>query len=564
MIRIFLFTGFVFALLSGIAQSNKGAKYYPPMNIPLTLAANFGELRPNHFHMGVDFKTNGVEGLPLYAIESGYVSRIKVSPYGYGKVIYIDHPNGVTSVYAHCSGFKGKIDSLVRTVQQQIQSSEIDVYFSPTDLPVKRGEVIALSGNTGHSSAPHLHFELRDTKTEDALNPLLNGFPIADHKEPEIRGMKVYGLNEDGYQIPGRSKYFKVAKGTGGCRVPGDVVKVPANFCSDKGGIGFSFDVIDFFDASMNVCGLYGSTLKKNEMDTIFCQRIDQISFDHSRYINSHKDYHEYKEAKRKLHKSFKTAQNPLDIYPSDELGIISAKPGDLLSLYYTVFDVKNNSTKLQFTVSIEQGSMDQRKDLFPSRTFFHPDSAYHYVTDQVEFHCEKGTFYEPTRKDLSLKGTYSFGDPREPIQKPLTVKLKFPGKIKDPSKCYIAVTSNGGRTHSIDSEVEGDWIKGSSMELGSFRVRQDTIAPSLQPSNFKGTNVAGKAKLTWKVSEYQTDVTDYDLYIDGKWQVLEYETKGDVFIFTKPSGLKGTYKVELVVRDTCGNERTWSSELTF
>jgi hypothetical protein len=564
MIRNILISGFVFLLFGLSAQTNKARSYHPPLNIPLTLAANFGELRPNHFHMGVDFKTNGVEGLPLYAIESGFISRIKVSPYGYGKVIYIDHPNGVTSVYAHCSGFKGKIDSLVRTIQQQIESTEIDVYFSPKDLPVKRGEIIALSGNTGHSSAPHLHFELRDTKTEDALNPLLNGFPIADHREPEIKGMKVYALNEDGFQIPGRSKYVKVVKGVGGFRVPGDVVKVPANFCSEKGGIGFSFDVIDFFDASMNVCGLYGSTLKRNEMDTIFCQRIDQISFDHSRYINSHKDYHEYKQAKRKLHKSFKTAQNPLDIYPSDELGIIHAKPGDLLSLYYAVFDVKNNSTKLQFTVSIEQGAMDQRKEPFPSETYFHPDSAYHYVTEQVEFYCEKGTFYEPTRKDLSLKGTYAFGDPREPIQEPITVKLRIPASINDKSKCYIAVTTTGGRTHNIDSQEEGDWTTGSSMELGTFKIRQDTLAPTVQPSNFKGSSVAGKTKLTWKVSEYQTNIEDYDLYIDGKWHVLEYETKGDVFIFTKPSNLKGTHKVELIVRDTCGNERKWSAELTF
>lgn len=562
--KILLLSLHLFVFIAATAQQNKPSAYHPPLNIPLTLAANFGELRPNHFHMGVDFKTNGLEGLPLYSIEAGSVSRIKISPYGYGKVIYIDHPNGVTSVYAHCSAFKGRVDSLVRAIQLGVMSAEIDVYFSPEDLPVKRGEMIALSGNTGHSSAPHLHFELRDTKTEDALNPLLYGFSIADHKDPEIRGMKVYALNEDGFQIPGRSKYVKVEKGPNGYKVQGEVVKVPANFCSEKGGIGFSFDVIDFFDASVNVCGIYGSTLKKGEVDTVFCQRIDQISFDHSRYINSHKDYHEYKEAKRKFHKSFKTDQNPLEIYESENLGIIHAKPGDLFALYYSVFDVKNNSTKLQFTVAVEEGVMDQRKDPFPQTLYFHPDSSYHFSNDQVEFHCEKGTFYEPTKKNLSLKGPYSIGDPREPIQEPIQVKLKIPVSMKDPSKTYIAVTTSGGRTHSIASQAEGEWISGNSMELGTFKLKLDTIAPSISPSNFKGNNAIGKGKLTWKVSEYQTDIEAYDIYIDGKWNILEYETKGDVLIFTKPKDLVGTHKIELIVRDTCGNSRKWSSEINF
>jgi hypothetical protein len=564
MMRFVLLSCFLFGLVQSFAQTSKGKGYHPPLNIPLALAANFGELRPNHFHMGMDFKTNGVEGLPLYAIEKGFVSRIKVSPYGYGKVIYIDHPNGVTSVYAHCSGFKGRIDSLVRAIQNTTQSTEIDVYFSPTDLPIKRGEIIALSGNTGHSSAPHLHFELRDTKTEDALNPLLNGFDIADSKDPEIRGMKIYALDEHGYQIPGRSKYVKILKGPGGYKVPGDVVNIPANFCSDKGGIGFSFDVIDYLDASLNVCGLYGSALKINEKDTLFCQRIDQISFDHSRYINSHKDYHEYKDSKRKLHKSFKTSGNPLEIYETEDLGIVHAKPGDLFSLYYSVFDVKNNASKLQFSVNIEQGKIDQLQDYFPDKTYFQPDSAYHYVNDQVEFHCEKGTFYEPTRKNLSLKGTYSFGDPREPIQEPVLVKLRIPAGINDRSKCYITVTTNGGRVHHVDSQLDGDWIKGNSMELGTFRVKQDTLAPTLSPSNFRGTNAQNKARISWKVSEFQTDIQYYAIYIDGKWSILEYETKGDLLIFSKPQGLKGAHQVEVVVRDSCENERRWRSELTF
>ena len=158
------------------AQTPGVKDYHPPLGIPLVLTSNFGELRTNHFHMGLDFKTNSKTGYRLYSIDEGYVSRIKVSPYGYGKVIYIDHPNGITSVYAHCSEFKGTIDSLVRQKQIQEQNFEVEIFPGKNVIRVEKGEVIALSGNTGSSTAPHLHFELRDTETEHALNPLHFGF----------------------------------------------------------------------------------------------------------------------------------------------------------------------------------------------------------------------------------------------------------------------------------------------------------------------------------------------------------------------------------------------------
>ena len=200
--------------LNSFAQENNKKDYHSPLGIPLVLSSNFGELRPNHFHMGLDFKTNGREGYNLYCIEDGYVSRIKVSPYGYGQVVYIDHPeDGITSVYAHCSEFKGQLDSIVKAHQQEEQDFAIEIFPKPNEIRLKRGEVFAISGNSGGSSGPHLHFEIRDTKTEAALNPLNFGFDIADHKAPEIRGLKVYSITEDGYRYPGKSLVKTAAKG---------------------------------------------------------------------------------------------------------------------------------------------------------------------------------------------------------------------------------------------------------------------------------------------------------------------------------------------------------------
>jgi hypothetical protein len=561
-----LFTLFFLFTLPFICVSQENAKtnYRSPLGIPLVLAANFGELRPNHFHMGLDFKTNGVEGLPLYAIEEGYIARIKISPYGYGKAIYINHPNGITSVYAHCSSFKGKLDSIVKAVQEKEQNFELELFFVPTDIPIKKGDIIALSGNTGGSTAPHLHFELRDTKTEEAMNPLVYGFEIQDHKPPTIKGLKVYALTDEGYQIPGKSQIVNVSKTNNEYHIAGDLLTIPSDYCSEHGGIGFAFEVVDQFDAADNICGLYKSILKSGN-DTIFKQQIDKVSFDHSRYINSHKDYHEYTVNKRKFHKSFKTDHNPLSIYPTADFGIIKLKPGDKVSLIYSAQDVRKNKSNLNFNVLVSEGKMNISKSNFPSWAYFYPDSTVQFKNDKIEFSAQKHTFYEPTKKNLSLNAPFSFGDPSQPIQYPVSVKMKLSSSKIDLAKYYINVTSSGGKNHALPSTINGDWITAESDHLGTFKIRVDTIAPSISPLNFKTTETTkGKNRYSWKVNESQTELVDYDLFIDGKWYVLEYESKGDYVFFDKPKGFIGKHKVEIIVKDSCGNVRKWTNDLVF
>lgn len=569
LILLFLLAGIH---LYGFSQINKQTNYHTPLDIPLTLAANFGELRPNHFHMGVDFKTNGVEGLKLYAIEDGFVSRVKVSPYGYGKSVYIDHPNGITSVYAHCSSFKGKLDSLVKITQEKEQNYEVEIFFTSKDIPLKKGDVFALSGNTGSSTAPHLHFELRDTKTEDALNPLVYGFEVADHKSPEIKAIKVYSLSLEGYQIPGKSKTVNVTKGKFGYYIGGDILQIPSDYCSEHGGIGFAFDVVDYFDGAPNVCGLYGSALLTGK-DTLFQQKIDRVSFDHSRYVNSHKDYYEYTHSRRKFHKSFRSQHNPLCIYPCDNLGILTVHPSDSFMVAFKTFDTKQNSSELKFKLKVAPGQINTTKDLFPSWKYFHPDSSYHYQNDMVSFSSQIHTFYEPTIKNISLKGSYSFGDPEVAIQYPIVVKMrcielaemKLLANPIERSKYYISVTTAGGKTKALPSSIEGDWIRANSKYLGKFHLKIDTISPTISPLNFTGSEaLITKSRLTWKVYEGQTELADYDIFIDGKWYLLGYETKGSYLFFDRPKSVSGKHKIEIIVKDSCGNIRSWKKDVVF
>ena len=397
--------------------------YHSPLGIPLVLSSNFGELRPNHFHMGLDFKTNNKIGYNLYSIEEGFVSRIKVSPYGYGKVVYIDHPSGITSVYAHCSEFKGKVDSIVRVTQEREQNFAVEVFPKPHEITLKRGEVFALSGNTGGSTAPHLHFEIRDTPTEAAMNPLVFGFDIADHKAPEIRGVRIYGLTKEGYRIPGKTVSRVAKKGTNGYYIGADKVTVPASFSSATGGIGFAVDVIDRLDGASNQCGLYGSILIVNG-DTIFGQRTDRVPFESTRYVNSHKDYEAYASARKKYHKCFKTQENDLPIYLYGDNGVIPVQPGDQLKVKYIAYDVKGNESVLEFTTSIATGNANTADGLPIDLTYLQP--GYPLLLENEDRHVEfgKATVYEPLKMNQALLNT-QIGKAPVPVHKAYQIKLK-------------------------------------------------------------------------------------------------------------------------------------------
>jgi len=547
----------VLLIFKSLGQTKSDNNYRSPLDIPLTLAANFGELRPNHFHMGVDFKTDGKEGLKLHSIEDGYVSRVKISPYGYGKVVYIDHPNGITSVYAHCSQLKGKLDSMVTVIQQREENFEVEIYFLKNEIPLKKGDVFALSGNTGSSTAPHLHFELRNTKTQEALNPLLHGFNLADHKAPDIRGVKVYALTEEGYRIPGKTIKADVIQSKGTYRLKGSNINVPSEYCSEKGGIGLAFDVVDYFDGSVNVCGLYGSALKKGA-DTIFCQRIDKVSFADSRYVNSHKDYEEYMWNHRKFHKSFRTENNPLSIYPTSNLGVIHIKPGENFALEMDVFDTKKNKSSVEFGIHVLDGPISKETNPFPANKFFLPDSAYVYHTENTIIEIEPFTFYEPIAKQLNFYDPVRVGPMSAPIQKPISLSLKIPNHLKKKDKLFVEVVSAKGKRHFLESTVEGDFISCSSMYLGEFTIQMDTVPPKVSAISLQ------KSIMTWSVKESQTELTDYDLYINGKWYPMEYESKGDYFIFRRPKGLSGKHTLTINAFDAVGNKGVWTSEVMF
>jgi murein DD-endopeptidase MepM/ murein hydrolase activator NlpD len=552
------------ALQKSSAQVEANSSYHPPLAIPLVLSANFGELRPHHFHMGVDFKTNGVEGLPMYAIDTGYVARIKISPNGYGKVIYVNHPKGITSVYAHCSAFPTFLDTVIRSVQVKEESTEVDIYFPAEQLPLKKGQHIAYSGNTGHSFGPHLHFELRETATDAALNPLVYGFSIADHKAPEIKRIKAYAVTKEGYMIPGKTMIAHVTKQGTQWMIPNAKLIVPSTYCSPEGGIGLAFEATDRYDGAANVCGLYEGSLRVSE-SSIFCQRIDRIPFEQTRYINSHKDYQEYTNKKGEFHKSFKTKQNPLGIYPCASDGIIRANPGDSLPVHYQAKDLGGNLSEIRFSLNVSHGQPSYVSNPFPSDQYFLPDSAYHFENEYISFHAEANTFYEPTPKNLNLKGTFRFGDPSFPIEKAIEVRFKLSESAIKRKNYYISVITEKGKKKALLSSIEGNEVVAKSSYLGTFSLKVDSIAPSLRTSNFTtGEVTTKKARLSWAVSDVETGLSEYDCYIDGKWYPIEYEPKANLLILHKKDIIPGKHQVLIKVNDKVGNTNEWNNSVYF
>ena len=552
-----------FILLSTYTFSqNKTLSYRSPLGIPLELAANFGEIRPDHFHMGVDFKTNGKEDLTLYAIERGFVSRVKISPDGYGKSIYIDHPDGRTSVYAHCSVLKGRIDSLVKVIQAEQQNFEVDIYFRPTDLPILKGQVIALSGNTGHSFAPHLHFEIRDTKTEDALNPLLFGFDVADHKKPEIHGMRIYALSDEGYLIPEKS--IKVGLHFNGKNYVSDpeTIEIPSNFF-EYGPIGLAFETSDHLDRGMNTCGIYEARLRKNGTD-LFVQRMDRVSFDETRYVNDHVDYERYDKKNEEWQKTFTTRSNPLHIYKTGN-GWILLEPGQMMPFEFTVSDTKGNKNILTFKLKRQGGPKNEsQKKYFATELNFMPDSPYSALNDNRIVILKPRTFYQPTTKKIALGNLISVATPNIPVQLPVEVGFKIPSDKLQEKGWYITRTKSNGRETSIDSRINSGWVYGETKAVGNFQLRQDITPPKITPWGIDQQQRITQKQLKWSVSEITTELKDYDLFLDNQWHLVEFERKGNYLIFKVPSSLKGKKTAELIVIDQCGNKAVWKGSLTF
>jgi len=531
--------------------------FHPPLGIPMQLVSGFGDLRSNHFHMGIDLQTNGVEGIPIHAVLEGFVSRIKLSPKGYGKVLYLHHPNGMTSVYAHCSEFAKEILDVFLPIQEKLMLNELDITLNPEDIPISKGQLIALSGNSGTSSGPHLHFELRDSKTEDALNPFLNGFSLVDSFAPIIKAIKIYAVDEKGYQIPGKALKINILLSELNAGKLTKQIEIPSDFVPSYGYLCLSISTADPVNKIGKTIAAFQNTCIVNG-DTIFMSKIDRIAFDETRFINSHKDFVEDQASNTKFQKLFKIQHNPLEIYKENKLGLITINGNDSLNLEIIVADVNANKVNLKFTVKNNFSKAPKSKIFYDSKTFFLPDSSYTLKSNKARIEIEKNTFYEPVNK-LFTASPLQIGLANIPIQKPLKLFLKVKDNFSI-QKQFIKVNKDALKTKILENELFAE-----ALNLGLISIQIDTTSPQIKTNNFKEVDsMITKKVMSWKISDSQTAITNYNLFIDGKWAPIVYDLKNQMLVFNRKNSKLNKSTIRIILSDACGNEQVWEKILTF
>ncbi|MEJ2883136.1 M23 family metallopeptidase [Pedobacter sp. GR22-6] len=539
--------------------------FRPPLDIvPPALAGSFGELRANHFHSGMDYRTNQREGYPVYAIADGYISRLRVQNSGFGLALYINHPNGYTSVYGHLQRFNGKIGQQVKSVQYQKKSYEIDEFPNALLIPVRKGDVIAYTGNTGSSGGPHLHFEIRDTKTEATINPQLFGLEIPDNIPPVIYSMYVYRLNKKPFNESIPKQYFQVSGASGNYRLNS------VSTINLSGEVGFGIVATDRHNGASGLNGVYSIELELDGQ-RIFTSALERFSFENSKAINSHIDYPTYLNTKRSIQKSFVDPGNPLQIYSNlVNNGRITFTDGKLHQLQYTVTDGKGNKSTLAFKVQADSKAVIDPPEAPAGSSLYAFSNVNEFNTPDLKVILPKGTLYNDLNfqyKKLTRPAGNAYSAIHQihnnltPLHTGFEIWIKADSSLSKYQDKALIVNSGRG---SQGGYYENGYVKAKPRTFGSYLIAIDTIAPVITPVNISnGKNMNGLSKMSFKIRDNMSGIKSFNGYIDGKWVLMEFDTKTASLwhSFDESTG-PGKHSFELLLSDMKENTRKYS--ITF
>ena len=551
--RYYLLT--IFFLYASIINSQNSGDY--PLEIPIILSGTFGELRPNHFHAGIDIKTKGTEGFKVYSIGDGYVSRIQITHGGYGKALYIKHDNGQSSVYAHLQKFSPKIEKIVKEIQYSKESYTFRTYPSKDEIRISEKELIGFSGNTGRSFGPHLHYELRD-ELDRPINPMaFKNYSVKDTIPPVVLGLYYKLIPEN--SISGSNSSFNELK----------LKKISNNlFISDtlktSGPVGFGINSFDRMNNTWNKMGL--SNIKTNiDGNEIFNMDLNSFSYDEWRHINTFIDYPYYKNKKIKIQKLYIEEFNPLDMYKrSLGDGVVKINETNVTYLYSVkLFDFNKNQSEILVPIQwVKQNDLSNRKLDFENMFKVNKDSTYNFKFPGAKVSIEKNSFYTDKIIQIFEENNLLHVDKDSiPLLKEITIKMDV-SRYNDSiiNRTYIGRIDENKKSSFVSSKKEENYIIAKVNNLGDFMIKVDSIKPNISVIDISDNQwISNRKNLSIKISDNESGVKNYRGTINDKWILLEYNPMKGILSYDFNDNVnKDDAKnvLEIKIEDNVGNEK--------
>lgn len=523
-----------------------------PLDLPPSTAGSFAELRPNHFHSGLDFKTNQRTGYPIHAVAEGFVSRMRVQYGGFGLAVYITHPNDFTSVYGHLERVTPELAKIIKDYQYKNQTYEADIPLQPTQIRLQKSDVFAWSGNAGASAGPHLHFEIRDTQSEQTINPQLFGLTIPDHVPPAIYAICAYQFNRKPFSETTARQFIAVTGGAGNYRLK------EASPIHLSGEAAFGITTNDMNNTSFNHNGIYSIQLN-TDGKIVFVFTVDRFAFDQTHAINSHLDYPAFLTSGRWIQKSFVDPGNQIGLYNGTQnRGVINFNDDAIHDLEYVIKDIAGNTSTLKFQV---KSSPTVTEPAIVKGTYFKYDQENTFSTDQVKVVIPAGDLYDNLdfiysilpKKAGTCSAVHRIHNRFTPLHDNYELWIKPDASVGNYTDKAVIVNTGCGAYSSI---YRDGFIKANVRNFGDYYVALDTVAPIIVPVNITdGKNMAGNSNMSFRIGDNLSGIKTYNAYIDGQWVLLEHDYKSKLFrYFFDEHCLPGKHKLELTVSDMKDN----------
>jgi len=557
-VKIFICLFFSIDIYSQSFVYSKDYFRWPADNKP-GIVANFGELRSNHWHMGLDIRTDQKVNMPVYAAADGYIAKITVQPFGYGQAIYINHPNGLTTVYGHLNKFFPKLDSAVTTAQYAQESWNVELNFARDKFPVRKGQFIAWSGSTGGSQGPHVHFEIRNTKTERCINPYFFNLPIADSVKPEFTKLAVY--NRDLSIYDQNPKLFAVKK------VKGKYLPQDSLIETDFSKVGFAISAFDCVTGSTSPNGIYSGEIFLDEQPLLQFV-LDSMDYAETEYANSHIDYKYTYNGGAYLQLLFKLPGDNGRAYRLEK-GDGSVILNDTLvhAIRIDITDAKQNRSELNFKVKFSGAapsmSSTSHESLSPGNVnIFEQKDFELYLNEECLYDSVQPLFY---RIDQPAPGivspSFRFADASIPVHGDINIRIRPNQAVAGALTDKIVIKRTDQKSVSYRrAEWQKGWVAAKFSDFGSFQAFVDTVAPSLNSLGNTDTIDLSASKEIVFYARDNSGVNSFRGELDGEWLMFTND-KGAAWVYNFDEQCPyGVHQLKVRIVDIVGNltEKQW------